>query len=212
MDAFISLSYHWVLSVHSIGSSHGAFIQDRLHDLCIQLQCDSSQAIVSTLPLPFLYSMLKVKLATDSTHWCWVASKLGVAMMQVSGLLSVLTMKGFQSKYSWNCSSITHFNAKNSCFMEWKLCSWIVRDQLEYATRQYWPSVCFWDSAAPNPKILASVSRRNGLSRSATANTGASRQALLRVSNVSLAFSVSFTHLLFLWAPSPVDAHVRVVQ
>ena len=36
---------------------------------------------VATLSHPFWHSMLKVNLASDSTHWCWVASKLGEVMM-----------------------------------------------------------------------------------------------------------------------------------
>ena len=51
--------------------------------------------------------------------------------------------------------------------------------------------------------LLASVSRRNGLSKSAKASTGALRQAFLRVLKASLASAVSVTCLFFLQAPSP---------
>ena len=58
------------------------------------------RASVVTLSHPFWYSMLKVNLASDSTHQCWVASKLGVVMMYMSGFLSVQGINGFQSRYS----------------------------------------------------------------------------------------------------------------
>ena len=71
---------------------------------------------VAALSHPFWYLILNVNLASDSTHWCLVASKLGVAMMYVNGLLLVLTMNGFQRRYSWNCSAIAHFRAKQLLF------------------------------------------------------------------------------------------------
>ena len=92
---------------------------------------------------------------------------------------------------------------KNSCFIEWKFCLWVVRDWLTYTTEWYWQSACFCDNTAPNPNLLVSVSRRNGLSKSAKANTRDSRQTLLRVSKVSLASAMSIICSLFLQAPSP---------
>ena len=39
------------------------------------------RASMAALSCPFWYSMLNVNLTSNSTHWCWVASKLGVVMM-----------------------------------------------------------------------------------------------------------------------------------
>ena len=69
----------------------------------------------------------------------------------------------------------------------------MVRDQLTYVTGWYWPSGCFCDNTAPNPDLLTSVSKRNGLSKSAKANTGASRHAIL---SISKAVCTSLVYLL----------------
>ena len=45
------------------------------------------RASVAALSHPFWYSMLKVNLTSDSTQQSWVASKLGVVMMEVRRLL-----------------------------------------------------------------------------------------------------------------------------
>ena len=73
-----------------------------------------------------------------------------------------------------------------------------MRDQLAYASGKFQPSVCFWDSTAPNPNLLPSVSMRNGLSKLAKANTAASKQGFLSASKAPLASAVRITHLLFL--------------
>ena len=100
---------------------------------------------MATLSHPFWYLILNVNHASDSTHWCLVASKLSVVMMHVSRLLSV------------------------------------------------------------------SVSRRNGLSKSAKASTGASRQASVTVTKASLASAMSVTHSSYRYLPQ-IDAHVKVTQ
>ena len=61
----------------------------------------------------------------------------------------------------------------------------------------------FCDNTAPNPNLLTSVSKRNGLLKSAKANTGASRHAFLSISKAACTSLVSITHLFFLPAPSP---------
>ena len=78
MYFFISLSHHWIMSVHSFCHSHSDSIQD---GSCIQLQCDSAQGICSCIVLSFLVFDVKMNLVSDSTQQCWVASKLGVVMM-----------------------------------------------------------------------------------------------------------------------------------
>ena len=119
MDVIISLGHCWILSVCSISCSHDDSIQEwTSRSLHPAFDVTWLRASPATLSFPFWYSMLKVNLGSNSTHQCWVPNKLGVVMMSVSTLLSFLTVNGFQSKYSWNCSAITHFNAKHSCFIE----------------------------------------------------------------------------------------------
>ena len=57
-------------------------------------------ASATTLSLPFWYLMLNVNPTSDSTQWCWMATKLEVVIMWVSGLWSVFTTNGFQCRYS----------------------------------------------------------------------------------------------------------------
>ena len=68
---------------------------------------------------PFWYSCQKSYLAKALTQRCPVASRLGVDIMYVKGLLSLLTRKGWYSRYSLKCSVMAHFSAKNSSFVEW---------------------------------------------------------------------------------------------
>ena len=72
------------------------------------------KASATALSHPFWYSNQKSYLARALTHWCPVASKLGVVMMYVKGLLSVFTRKGWHSRYSLKCSVTAHFNTRNS--------------------------------------------------------------------------------------------------
>ena len=55
------------------------------------------RASAAALPCPFWYSMLKVNPVSNSTWQCWVASKFSVVMVQVSGLLLLLTRDSFRA-------------------------------------------------------------------------------------------------------------------
>ena len=88
------------------------------------------KASAAALSHPFWYSSQKLYLARALTQQYLVASKLGVDMMYVNGLLLVLTRKGCYSRYSLKCSMMTHFNARNSSFVEKEFFSGVVSSQL----------------------------------------------------------------------------------
>ena len=72
----------------------------------------------------------------------------------------------------------------------------------------------FCENTAPNPNLFASVSKRNGLLKSAKANTGTLREVFLRFSKASLALAmimVSLTCSSYGHLPQ-MDACVKVVQ
>ena len=75
------------------------------------------RTFVAALSHPFWYLMLKVNQVSDSIQQCWIISKLSVVMINMNGLLSVLTMNGFQGRNPWNCSVVPHFRARNSCLV-----------------------------------------------------------------------------------------------
>ena len=78
----------------------------------------------------------------------------------------------------------------------------MVRDQFAYATGWYCLSDCFCNNTTPNPSLLALVSKRNGLLKSAKANTRASRHTFLSVSRAICTSLVSVTCSLFFLAHS----------
>ena len=63
---------------------------------------------------PFWYSRVKSYEASIPTHRCPVASRLGIVIMYVSGLLSICTVKGPYAKYSLKCLVMLHLKARNS--------------------------------------------------------------------------------------------------
>ena len=73
----------------------------------------------SVLSCPFWYSNWKLNFTRDPTHWWSVASKLGVVIIYVKGLLSVLTKEGWYNKYSLKCFMTAHCNGRNSSLVEW---------------------------------------------------------------------------------------------
>ena len=68
---------------------------------------------------PFWYSNWMLNLTRPPTHLWPVASRLGVIIILVTGLLSVFTRKGWYSKYSLKCSVTTHISVRNSSLVEW---------------------------------------------------------------------------------------------
>ena len=68
----------------------------------------------TVLSCPFWYSSWKLNFARAQTHRCPVASKFGVVIIYVKGLLSILTKRGWNNKVSLKCSMMAHFNARNS--------------------------------------------------------------------------------------------------
>ena len=63
----------------------------------------------TVLSYPFWYSNWKLNFTRAPTHWWPVASKLGVVIIYVRGLLLVLTKKGWYNKHSLKCSVMAHF-------------------------------------------------------------------------------------------------------
>ena len=70
---------------------------------CVVIRLSASATALSH---PFWYSNWKLNFARAPIHQWPVASKLGVVIMYVRGLLSVLTRKGWYNKYSLKCSAI----------------------------------------------------------------------------------------------------------
>ena len=71
------------------------------------------RASATILSHPFWYSNWKLNLTRAPTHQWPLASKLGVVLIYVKGLLSVLTKKGQYSNYSLKCSMMAHFSTRN---------------------------------------------------------------------------------------------------
>ena len=67
------------------------------------------------------YSMVKLNPARDATQRCPTASRSGVDITQVRGLLSVLMRNGWYCRYLRNCLVIAHLRARNSNLDEWYL-------------------------------------------------------------------------------------------
>ena len=79
-------------------------------------QLSTSSTILSC---PFWYYNLKLNHTRAPTYWWPMTSRLGIDIMYVSGLLSVHTTNDWQGRYSLKCSVTVHFNARNSCLVEW---------------------------------------------------------------------------------------------
>ena len=75
-------------------------------------------AFTTVLSHPFWYSNSKLNHTRAPTHQWPIASRLGVIIMYVSGLLSILTRKDWQGRYSLKCSVTAHFSARNSSLVE----------------------------------------------------------------------------------------------
>ena len=111
------------------------------------------------LSAPFRYLMVMLYLASAATHWCPMASRLGVVIAYMRGLLSVCTVKGLYRRYFLNWLVMAHLRARNSNFDEWYFFSPPFNSWLAYATGWYLPLSCCWESMAPRPHEEASVSR-----------------------------------------------------
>ena len=82
----------------------------------VVIQLSTSATVLSH---PFWYCNQKLNLTRAPTHQWPVASKLGVVIIYIRGLLSVLTKKGWYNKYSLKWSVMAHFSARNSSLVEW---------------------------------------------------------------------------------------------
>ena len=125
-------------SCMSLGSSVSALGNIRLLEWLSNSQTESLSnsslsptrlsASATLLSAPQRYSMVKLNPARDATQQWPTASKLGVDIMYIRGLLSVFMRNGWYCRYSRNCSVIGHLRVRNSNLDQWylSLIDWLI--------------------------------------------------------------------------------------